>query len=370
MKIWTLLLAAVFLFGGTALAQSSSTPAWTFAVSGDSRNCGDIVMPAIAQGAKRDGAEFYWHLGDYRAIYDFDADYKQLHPKSNIVDYEDNAWQDFIEHQLEPFNPLPVYLSLGNHETIPPKSRMEAIQTFADWWDAPPIQAQRLADDPHAHKLQTYYHWIKLPVDFITLDNGSDDMLDDAQVQWFEGVLKSAAANDDIRSVVLGLHRALPDSISSGHSMNDTAQGMASGRRVYKDLLDFRTRTRKNVYVLASHSHFYMGNVYNTACRRQHPETILPGWIIGTAGAIRYELPQDLTGAEGAQNDLYGYLLGSVGRDGEIQFTFKPIEKNLEAVPDSVRNLFTDAVVQQCLEKNHSTYKPEGPPQPPNCPEW
>src|SRR5450755_5051476 len=49
-----------------------SDATWRFAVSGDSRNCGDIVMPAIAQGVLRDGASFYWHLGDYRAIFTFD----------------------------------------------------------------------------------------------------------------------------------------------------------------------------------------------------------------------------------------------------------------------------------------------------------
>jgi len=32
---------------GLTTAQSPS-PSWTFAVSGDSRNCGDFVMPAIA----------------------------------------------------------------------------------------------------------------------------------------------------------------------------------------------------------------------------------------------------------------------------------------------------------------------------------
>jgi len=39
---------------------------WNFVVAGDSRNCGDLVMPAIARQAKADGAEFYWHLGDFR----------------------------------------------------------------------------------------------------------------------------------------------------------------------------------------------------------------------------------------------------------------------------------------------------------------
>ena len=56
---------------------------------------------------------------------------------------------------------------------------------------------------------------------------------------------------------------------------------------------DFKWSSHKNVYVLASHSHVYMGNIYNTACRRQHPETILPGWIVGTAGARRYQPPKN-----------------------------------------------------------------------------
>jgi hypothetical protein len=51
------------LLSFSALAQDT----WKFAVSGDSRNCGDIVMPAIAAGVLKSGAEFYWHLGDFRS---------------------------------------------------------------------------------------------------------------------------------------------------------------------------------------------------------------------------------------------------------------------------------------------------------------
>jgi hypothetical protein len=58
----------LLLFSGFAVAQDSSTPAFKFAVSGDSRNCGDVVMPAIAAGARKNSANFYWHLGDMRAI--------------------------------------------------------------------------------------------------------------------------------------------------------------------------------------------------------------------------------------------------------------------------------------------------------------
>jgi len=55
-------------------AQPPANGPWKFAVSGDSRNCGDIVMPAIAAGVLASQSEFYWHLGDFRAIYTFDED--------------------------------------------------------------------------------------------------------------------------------------------------------------------------------------------------------------------------------------------------------------------------------------------------------
>jgi hypothetical protein len=56
-----------------------------------------------------------------------------------------------------------------------------------------------------------------------------------------------------------------------------------------------------------------------------------------------------------------------VGKDYAIQFEFRPIAKNLSAIPDTVRKQFSDSFVQQCLEKNHSTYQPNGPPEPPHC---
>jgi len=68
-------------------AQTAAGP-WKFAISGDSRNCGDIVMPAIAAGVTHDGASFYWHLGDFRAIYTFDED---LEKPLNIITYETTA---------------------------------------------------------------------------------------------------------------------------------------------------------------------------------------------------------------------------------------------------------------------------------------
>src|SRR5690242_15450368 len=47
---------------------------WTFAGSGVSRNCGDVVMPETAAGAQAHDAAFYWHLGDFRLGSDVDQD--------------------------------------------------------------------------------------------------------------------------------------------------------------------------------------------------------------------------------------------------------------------------------------------------------
>src|SRR5260370_3841690 len=150
------LLAAV---ATSALAQTPQTPVFKFAVSGDSRNCGDVVMPAIASGVKQSGAEFYWHFGDFRAIYTFDEDMVPpaklgLSPKSMfIATYLAAAWPDFIAHQLDPFGDLPVFLGIGNHELIPPATRPDWVTQSADWLASTRNRAQRLRDRPPAHKL-------------------------------------------------------------------------------------------------------------------------------------------------------------------------------------------------------------------------
>ncbi len=338
--------------------ESKSLETWHFAVSDDSRNCGDVVMPAIAENVRAARAAFYWHLGDYRAIYDFDQDIKARNPTINVISYKNSAWKDFIDRQLKPFGDLPVYLALGNHELIPPKTRTDALLQFADWYNAPDLSKQRLADDPSDHELRAYYHWTRKGVDFITLDNSAKEQFDDAQMKWLEAQLHRDAKNAELRSVVVGMHDALPDSMSAGHSMNESAQGTESGRNVYLWLVEFRKKTHKNVYVLASHSHFLMDNVYNTACRREHPDDVLPGWIVGTAGAPRYRLPADVSGSAQHLTDVYGYLLATVSPDGTIQFEFKQV--NEADVTESTRKDYKNEFIHSCFAGNSSTYVPEG----------
>ncbi len=285
-------------------------------------------MPAIASGVRASGAEFYWHLGDFRAIYAFDEDLvppPQLGLTTKplfIITYETAAWPDFIAHQLAPFSDLPVFLAMGNHETIPPATRDAWLIQFADWLENPPIRAQRLKDNPLDHKLHAYYHWVKDNVDFVTLDNASPDQFDDTQLGWFHSLIQRDEASANIRTIVVGMHAALPGSIGHSHSMSDWAQGDKTGRDVYESLWHAQNSAHKRVYILASHSHFYMEDVYRTPAWKGK---VLPGWIVGTAGAVRYRLPPEAGPEQKAMTDVYGYMLATVAGDGSISFAFQKL---------------------------------------------
>lgn len=338
---------------------------WRFAVAGDSRNCGDIVMPTIAAAVKRDGAAFFWHLGDLRSNYDIDEDLaaaaKQSGKTVGVVSYLRSAWPGAAENQLMPFAPLPVYLTIGNHELVPPRTRLEFIAQFADWLNQPSISSQRLSDDPADHAVHTWFHWVVGSTDFIALDNASDDMFDNAQLVWLEKRLAADAANPAIRSVVFGAHSPLPHSIACWHSMSDGPQTNATGNRVYRDLLRFRKDSGKPVYVFGSHSHFVIGNVFDSDYWRANGG-VLPGWIVGTGGATRYRLPE-VPRASLAKTDVYGYLLGTVKPDGSVDVTFREITR--ADVPDKVVQRYSAETVDQCFTGNRSM----SPPKPVTCSE-
>ncbi len=350
--VFVVVAAAALASGRSTVTQTTAAP-WRFAVSGDSRNCGDVVMPAIAASALQRKAVFYWHLGDFRAIYNFDED-MQHEPEHRskpmtISQYENLAWQDFLENQIAPFGSLPVFLGIGNHETIPPKTREEYLAQFGDWLATPVLREQRLRDDPNDHRLKIYFHWTDRGLDFINLDNASYDQFDAAQLSWFERVLTRDETDPAITTVVVGMHCALPDSISASHSMNESPVGTESGRTVYQALLKARDQFHKRVYVLASHSHYFMDGIFNTEYWHTRGG-VLPGWIVGTAGAVRYSLPPDAKDARLAETNVYGYLLGTVSASGEIQFQFQPIRE--ADIPSAVTNHFQPEFVHWCFAEN------------------
>jgi hypothetical protein len=335
-----------------SLPLLAQTP-WKFAMAGDSRNCGDVVMPTIAKGVKASGAAFYWHFGDFRALSGIDEDMKLPGaPPLSISTYNRTAWPDFIRNQVGPFAPLPVFLGIGNHELVN-RTRGEYIVQFADWLTTAPILKQRLADDPNDHVVRPNYHWIQGGVDFVTMDNASQDQFDSGQLAWFKRVLDAAAKNPEVKAVVLGMHAALPHSLGCDHSMNEWAQGEWSGNIVYKQLLDFREATKKNVYVLASHSHYLMRDVYDSAYWRAHGG-VIPGIIIGTSGAVRYRLPDLALGfpPERARTDVYGFLVGNVDAKGAITFDFTEV-KRADVPPEVVTRIGAETV-DWCFAQNRN----------------
>jgi hypothetical protein len=333
---------------------------WAFAVSGDSRNCGDVVMPAIAAGVEEHHAAFYWHLGDFRLGSDVDQDmsheegYRERH--ISISRYESSHWNDFIQNQLLPFGEMPVFLATGNHE-LHFKTEEDYLVKFATWLNTPIIRSQRLKDNPTDYGPRTYYHWMIGGVDFISLDNAAADQFDEKQMRWIESVLKRDESDPNIRTIVLGMHKALPHSLAH-HSMDESALGIESGTRVYQDLLEAQQDAHKRVYILCAHLHLYMANIFNTDYWRSHGG-VLPGWIVATAGATRAALPPDSNEASDAITNVYGYLLGTVNPpgspEGTIHFKYYQVEKS--DVPPAVVNKFTSPLVNWCFEENYKGSK-------------
>jgi len=337
-----------------AVAQQSSAGPWRFVASGDSRNCGDVVMPGIAETAKKNQAAFYWHLGDLRLTTGFDEDMQHepehIAKSMSINEYENIEWPDFIDSQIAPFGSIPFFVGIGNHETVPPlKTRENFILQFADWLDSPVQRAQRLRDNARDHRLKTYFHWIDRGVAFYYLDSASAEQFDDAQLDWFERTLAKDLSDPAVTTIVTGMHKALPDSISADHGMNESPTGIESGRRAYADLLRAQNDAHKRVYVLASHSHYYMDGIFNTAYWKQHGG-VLPGWIVGTAGAVRYPLPPNSLDAHAALAKTYGSLVGTVESGGEIHFEFERLEE--KDVPESVTARYGRDFVHWCFAEN------------------
>jgi hypothetical protein len=347
---------------GKAEAKGGS---WYFAVSGDSRDCGDLVMPKIAWSIEhnREAApvEFYWHLGDLRAMFRIDCDMLvRAHPDydcrarpaaglapNDFNEYLKYAWDDFVERQIAPFGRTPFLLGIGNHELIN-RTREDFRCRFSKWLTQEPIQSQLKADAKRGVPSQaasTFYHFVRGGVDFIYLDNAdADASFSDEQLDWLARVLAADAEDKKVRSIVVGMHAALPQSSERGHAMDATCRGFCTGLRAYDLLyraqnLDAPPRSRKRVYLFASHSHFFRENVYDTP---EHRGRVLPGWIVGTGGAEQY------TSRE-TDPVRYGYLEVEVRPDGGLATRFREVTRR---TPPLATGPGADALTAFCFEQN------------------
>ena len=352
-------LALLILITLTPRARSQSTIAqfaqarapWVFAVSGDSRNCGDLVMPAIAKDAKQHNPLFYWHLGDFRWMSKRDEDMQSNYLREPLEgDYYTTAWSNFLNMQIVPFRPIPVYLGIGNHELRGGKNRKDYLDVFKAYL---PVQGLHAPLVGNKYK-SVDYHWSEAGVDFIYLDNASTKKFDAEQVKWFEGVLGQDEKDAQVKTLVVAMHAALPGSLAVNHSMDQhRADGKVRALTLYKDLVTARNEYHKNIYVLGSHTHYYADEVFNTVYWQTNggPNGTLPGWIVGTAGARHYQLPQGVASQPGHRvANVYGYLLATVDADSRISFEFHEIgEADIRAV---LGPGFKDTLVRFCVERN------------------
>jgi len=333
-------------------APESAAAAWSFAVSGDSRNCGDFVMPAIAARVKAENDAFYWHLGDFRWMSSEDQDMQAMGtpgvPMSK-AEYQQRAWDDFLTHQIAAFGQTPVFLGRGNHETVAPMTHEGYIVKFSALLDRQEIAAQRKEDGADGAPVGPWYHWVHNGVDFITLDNATHDEFTSAQMHWLRSVLdRDLDPHSNVRAIVAGMHEALPHSTGAEHAMDDWDLGMRTGELVYRWLYDAQA-AGKHVYIIASHSHYYSPNVFNTSYWKEHSSKVVPGWIVGTAGAHRYHVPNQADPA--AKTNVYGFMRGTVHEDGNIDFNLVELsEADLEKAkwPEA-----PDAAIHECYVNNH-----------------
>lgn len=357
-----------------AIACAQSVGSWYFAVSGDSRDCGDLIMPKIAQDIATNQAtkpvSFFWHLGDFRRMYDIDCDMlKRKHPNydckernqplgaNDMHEYLSSAWDDFITHQVEPFGETQVFLGIGNHELIAHRTREEFVNTFQKWLTQEPLHGQRRTDAAKGISSvegDTSYHFVSRGVDFIFLDNADDRAFTAEQIVWLSKVLAADAADPSVRTIVVGMHEPLPYSTARAHAIDSSCQGRCSGEQVYEMLfraqnLSASAEKQKRVLVLASHVHVFEEDIYDTP---EHRGQVLPGWAVGTAGAEQYQ-----------DTIRYGYLLVEVRPDGSIGTEFRDITRDS---PPLAKGPGAEALTGYCFAFNKSRARVGT--EPPPCP--
>jgi len=141
---------------------------------------------------------------------------------------------------------------------------------------------------------------------------------------WFERTLAKDLADPAVTAVVAGMHKALPESISAGHSMNESPNGIESGRSVYADLLRAQndahnTSTFSRAIRTITWTGFLIpptGSRTAACCR---------GGSWGPRERLRYALPPNSADAHGALMNVYGSLVGTVQPNGEIGFEFEKL---------------------------------------------
>jgi hypothetical protein len=141
-----------------------------------------------------------------------------------------------------------------------------------------------------------------------------------------------------VKTIVTGMHEALPFSKQRGHAMDASCQGICSGQQAYDLLYRAQKLGGKHVYVFASHSHLFVDKLFDTP---EHDGQVLTGWIVGTAGAVQYRPETEPT--------QYGYALAAVQPDGTLDVHFREVTRDS---PPLAAGPGADPLTEFCFDRN------------------
>ena len=213
----------------------AGTPSWRFAVSGDSRNCGDVVMPAIAAGVKQIRRRVLLAPRRFAPISAMRtktfASSPSISPRPlTKTEYPGIAWDDFTQNQMAAFGDTPFYLGIGNHDTVAPEDHAAFVARFSEQLDLPNLRAQRLKDDPSDLAAEDV-----LPLDrarrglssIWTTRTETSSSAD--QVAWLEKTLNRDLPILRFARLWWACTRRFPESLSSNHAMDDSKAAREAG---------------------------------------------------------------------------------------------------------------------------------------------
>lgn len=352
-------LVAIAVLGLCAPAQGkpAGDAPWVFTAAGASADCGSAVMPAIAAASRAQHAAFHWHLGGFRHGSKVDKDALFLRVMQTpggvpgILDYAGVAQGDVREHQIKLFAGERIYTTFGAPEEERPLTKYQFQITLREQFEYPELVAQRAADGDrlaNGHGLSPpYYHWRERNVEFISIDTSSERWPEPAQQRWIERVVTRAIVDERIRTVVVATHEPLPH--SRALEVDCPPRAVVERREGLYQTFARVAAAGKRIYLLSASQHYFLNDLYATPYWQsaEHGAVVLPGVMVGTAGAERMLAPGSPPDA--APGD-YGYLRAEVAADGEIRFAFVPLTRaELENAPGSD---FEPGLGKACSEGN------------------
>ena len=130
--------------------------------------------------------------------------------------------------------------------------------------------------------------------------------------------------------------------------MSESPRGDKSGREAYEALWHAHDAAHKHVYVLASHSHYYMDNIFETA---DWKDKVLPAGSSAQPALNAISYRPKLRPRNTPRPMFMATSIATVAPDGAASFQFQRLSlDDLHAINGS---RIPEPLVRWCYENNH-----------------